>query len=113
DDGSPLWGDVTRTPLGARIIAEPAPPLELDDLVLSIDGLTLSGVSVDQIEQAARSAAPGAGSTLRVLRQGEPQLLTLRVNDESAAADTNLSVERIHYGRGDAAIVRVVIPDVG
>jgi carboxyl-terminal processing protease len=113
DDGSLLWGDVTRTPLGARIIEGPTSPLELDDLVLSINGLTLSGASVDQIEQAARSAAPGAGLTLRVLRQGELQLLTLRVDDEGAVADPNLSVERIHYGRGDAAIVRVAIPDVG
>jgi carboxyl-terminal processing protease len=113
DDGSLLWGDVTRTPLGARIIADPAPPLELDDLVLSINGLTLAGTSVDQIEQAARSAPPQGGLTLRVLRQGEPQLLTLRVVEESAPAEAGLSVERIRYGQAERAVLRVVIPDVG
>jgi carboxyl-terminal processing protease len=113
DEGSRLWGDVTRTPLGARIVADPAPPLEVDDLVLAINGLSLAGASVDQIEQAARSAAPPAGLTLRVLRQGEARLLTLRVEDESSPAVSALAVERIPYGKGEQAILRVVIPDVG
>jgi len=113
DDGSLLWGDVTRTPLGARIVGDPAPPLELDDLVLSIDGLTLAGASVDQIEQAARSAASEAGLTVRVLRQGQPQLLTLRVAEASPPPAAALSVERIGYGANERAVLRVVIPDVG
>jgi carboxyl-terminal processing protease len=113
DDGSLLWGDVTRTPLGARIIGDPAPPLEVDDLVLSINGLTLAGASVDQIEQAARSAPSEAGLTVRVLRQGEPQLLTVRVVEESPPAAAALLVERIGYGRDERAVLRVVIPDVG
>lgn len=113
DHGSPLWGDVTRTPLGARIIADPAPPLEVDDLVLSINGLSLAGASVDQIEQAARSAAPPAGFALRVLRQGEARPLSLRVRDEPAPFESALSVERIRYGAGDRTVLRVVIPDVG
>jgi carboxyl-terminal processing protease len=113
DHGSPLWGDVTRTPLGARIVADPAPPLEVDDLVLSIDGLNLAGASVDQIEQAARSAAPQAGFLVRVLRQGEARPLTLRVEDEPAPIESALSVERIRYGAGDRTVLRVVIPDVG
>jgi carboxyl-terminal processing protease len=113
DDGSPLWGDVTRTPLGARIVSDPAPPLQVDDLVLSIDGLTLAGASVDQIEQAARSAGSSSGFTLRVLRQGETQPLTLHVKDEAPVAEGALSVERIRYGAGDRVVLRVVIPDVG
>jgi carboxyl-terminal processing protease len=112
DGGSPLWGDVSRTPLGARVVSDPAPPLQVDDLVLEIDGLTLAGASIDQIEQAARSAPEHAAQTLRVLRQGEPRLLTLRVEDEQAPETEPLAVERIRYGSGDQVVLRVVIPDV-
>ncbi|MDF3070187.1 MAG: uncharacterized protein K0R38_5788 [Polyangiaceae bacterium] len=112
DGGSPLWGDVARTPLGARITSDPAPPLQVDDLVLAIDGLTLAGASIDQIEQAARSAPSHATQTLRVLRQGEPRLLTLRVADEQVADGEPLAVERIRYGNGDRVVLRVIIPDV-
>lgn len=113
DEGSPLWGAVTRTSLGARIVADAAPPLQIDDLVLSINGLTLSGASVDQIEQAARSADASTGFTLRVLRQGEPQPLTLRVGAEAAPLERALSVERVRYGAGERVVLRVVLPDVG
>jgi carboxyl-terminal processing protease len=113
DAGSPLWGEVTRTPLGARIVDDPAPPLELDDLVLAIDGMTLAGASIDQIEQAARSAGRHAALEVRVLRQGEPRPLSLRVALELVEPTTGLSIERIGYGQHDQVVLRVVIPDVG
>jgi carboxyl-terminal processing protease len=112
DAGSPLWGEIARTPLGARVTSDPAPPLELDDVVLAIDGLTLAGASVDQIEQAARSAPRGGSRTLRVLRQGAPQLLSLHPADEPPSAFEALRVERIRYGQGDQVVLRVVVPDV-
>ena len=113
DAGSPLWGEVTRTALGARVVDAPAAPLELDDLVLAIGGLTLAGASIDQIEQAARSAGDHGALTLRVLRQGEPSVLTLRVANESAAELAGLDFERIRYGRDDETVLRVIVPDVG
>ncbi len=113
DDGSPLWGEVTRTPLGARIVDEPAAPLELDDLVLAINGLSLAGASIDQIEQAARSPAERGALRVRVLRQGEPKLLALRVADKPASETAALDFERIRYGRDDQIVLRVIIPDVG
>jgi carboxyl-terminal processing protease len=113
DDGSPLWGDVTRTPLGARVTDDPAAPLELDDLVLSINGLTLAGASIDQIEQAARSDADHGALDVRVLRQGEAKLLSLRVADQPPNENQELDVERIRYGRDDRVVLRIVIPDVG
>lgn len=112
DAGSPLWGDITRTPLGARVTSDPAPPLQLDDLILAIDDLSLAGASVDQIEQAARSAPHHAVQTLRVLRQGEPRLLSLRMEDEEAPEDAPLEVERIRYGSGDQVVLRIGIRDV-
>jgi len=112
DDGSLLWGEVIRTALGARLVDAPTPPLQLDDLVLSIDGLTLAGASIDQIEQAARSAGDDGSLTVRVLRQGEPQPLSLRVVPEPALELAGLDFERIRYGRDDESVLRVVVPDV-
>ncbi len=111
DGGSPLWGDVARTPLGARVTSDPAAPLELDDLVLSIDGLSLAGVSIDQIEQAARSA-DHEGLTLRVLRDGELRELELGVDQPLAAPGAVLEIEHIRYRRGGERVLRIVIPDV-
>ncbi len=113
DAGSPLWGGVARTPLGARVVDAPTPPLQVDDLVLAINDFTLAGASVDQIEQAARSASGPDGFRLRVLRQGEQQLLSLRVHDATSDQVSGLEVERIRYGRDDQVVLRVIIPDVG
>jgi carboxyl-terminal processing protease len=112
DGGSPLWRDVVRTPLGARVVDDPAPPLQLDDLVLAIDGLSLAGASLDQIEQAARSAAPGGRFELRVLRRGEPGVLSLSVSDQRQPTADALYVERIHAGHDASFVLRVEIPDV-
>jgi carboxyl-terminal processing protease len=113
DDGSALWGEITRTPLGARIVDAPTGPLQLDDLVLAIDELSLAGASIDQIEQAARSAGDHGAFQVRVLRQGEPDLLSLRVAVAPGREVAGLDVERIRYGRDDRAVLRVIIPDVG
>ncbi|HEX2873180.1 MAG TPA: S41 family peptidase [Polyangiaceae bacterium] len=111
DPGSALWRDVTRTALGARIVDGPTPPLQVDDLVLTIDGLSLAGASLDQVEQAARSADDGF--EVRVLRQGESKLLTLRVAAAEPDPDVaRLEFERIGYG-AEQAVLRVIIPDVG
>jgi carboxyl-terminal processing protease len=112
DGGSPLWGEVARTALGARVVAAPSAPLQLDDLVLAIDGFTLAGASIDQIEQAARSAGHDGALSVRVLRQGEPQLLSLRVAAEPAGAQVGLDFEHIRYGRDEQRVLRVIIPDV-
>lgn len=111
DPGSALWRDVTRTALGARIVDGPTAPLQVDDLVLAINGLSLAGASLDQVEQAARSADDGF--EVRVLRQGEPKLLTLRVGAADPAVEiAGLEFERIGYG-AEQAVLRVIIPDVG
>jgi carboxyl-terminal processing protease len=111
DGGSPLWGDVTRTALGARVTSDPAAPLELDDLVLSIGSLSLAGVSIDQIEQAARSADQAA-LTLRVLRQGELRELEIQVQPPLEPPGSALELEHVRYRRGTPPVLRIVIPDV-
>lgn len=111
DAGSPLWGHVTRVPLGARITSDPAPPLELDDLLLGIDDFSLAGASIDQIEQAARSGGEHANLRLRVLRQGEIVELSVAAAEPLAPSGAGLELERIRYGR-DGVVLRVVVPDV-
>ncbi|HEY6079845.1 MAG TPA: S41 family peptidase, partial [Polyangiaceae bacterium] len=113
DGGTPLWADVVRTPLGARVVASPAAPLAIDDLVLAIDGLSLAGASVDQIEQAARSAPSGGRFELRVLRRGEPGLLSLSIAGELELPSDGLHVERIRSGRAGEFVLYVEIRDVG
>lgn len=113
DGGSPLWGDVVRTPLGARVTLDPAPPLELDDVVLAVNGFSLAGASIDQIEQAARSPGPSGRFELRVLRQGEPHLLALSVEPPGESLDPGLRVERIPLGQEAGDVLRVEISDVG
>jgi carboxyl-terminal processing protease len=120
DGGSPLWGDVVRTPLGARVVDAPSPPLQLDDLVLAIDGLSLAGASLDQIEQAARSVPSDGRFELRVLRRGEAGIMTLSVSDQVESDSQGLQVERIRLEQesqasrvGDDFVLRVEIPDVG
>src|SRR6186713_1667983 len=41
-----LWGNMLRTPLGVRVVESPRAPLEIDDLVLSVDGTETAGLSV-------------------------------------------------------------------
>lgn len=112
DAGSPLWADVIRTSLGARVVDDPAPPLQIDDLVLSINGLWLAGASIDQIEQAARSAPVQGQLELRVLRQGESEPLSLAVAvPEPARPESGLDAEHIPYGP-DQTVLYVSIRDV-
>lgn len=112
DLGSPLWGDAARTPLGARVVADPARPLELDDVVLAINGLTLAGASVEQIEQAARTRGSDGSVTLRVLRRGERELLSFAVEVEAPEPEGGLRVEQVRFGAGKQ-VLRIVVPDVG
>jgi carboxyl-terminal processing protease len=132
EDDDRLWGDMLRTALGVRIVDDPTPPLALDDLVLSIEGVPTVGLSVEQVEQLSRaepSAASGERSVV-VLRQGEngPRELVIAPpappesdagietpGDETASGGDELEAELVPYGRGRAAVVsiRYVGDDLG
>jgi carboxyl-terminal processing protease len=111
DAGSPLWGEVARVPVGARVTSDPAPPLELDDVVLAIDDFSLAGASIDQIEQAARADDGQGLRRLRVLRHGEISSLSFGAVEPAEPAGAALQLERIPYGRG-GVVLRIVVPDV-
>ncbi len=106
-----LWGNMLRTPLGARIVDAPRAPLELDDLVLSVDGVLTAGLSVEQVEQLARVDAPRGQSVraVQVLRGDRRSPLDLQVafpEDETLAGEP-LTATRVSYGKGAALVIPV------
>lgn len=115
DTGPRLWYEALRTPIGVRITDGPAPPLELDDLVLAVDDLPMGGLSIEHVEQVARlGAAPDAVlKNVAVLRQGgaAPEAVVVALPDERFIHEgEGLKVERVDYGDGTVAVVH--IPDV-
>ena len=128
-----LWSDMLRTALGVRVVDDPLPPLELDDLVLSIEGVPTVGLSVEQVEQLARAEPQSASGerSVVVLRQGDgsPRELVMppppAPEDASGAGnpppraedspDDELVAELVPYGNGEAAVVaiRYVGDDLG
>jgi carboxyl-terminal processing protease len=115
-DGSPrLWGEVTRTAVGVRVLSEALSPLEDGDLVLSVDGVPTAGMPLEQIEQLGR-LEPEDGRERRVLalhgRDQELSELLVNVTGHLDPGDPGdpLEGERIRFGGGHVLVVR--IPDV-
>jgi carboxyl-terminal processing protease len=119
-DPERLWGDMVRTPLGVRVVDQPSFPLEVDDLVLAVDGVATSGLSFEQVEQLSRvtdARAPEAGvlRELVILRRGEQAPLPITIDgprydaahEDEAFVDDELDVELVPYGRSYAAVVTV------
>jgi carboxyl-terminal processing protease len=115
-DGSPrLWGEVTRTAVGVRVLSEALSPLENGDLVLSVDGVPTAGMPLEQIEQLGRLEPQDAHERRVLALHGRDQKLSeLLVNvtghlDPGDPGDP-LDGERIRFGGGHVLVVR--IPDV-
>ena len=119
-DPDRLWGDMVRTALGVRVADAPVAPLEVDDLVLEVDGVATTGLSFEQIEQLSRvsgAANPNAEPRrLVVLRRGEASPSSLEVppptldelaSDDEVIGTDELDVELVPYGRSYAAVVTV------
>ena len=106
-----LWGNMLRTPLGVRIIAGARAPLEIDDLVLSVDGTETAGLSVEQVEQLARVEPPRGQNvrTVRVLRGQSATALELAVlfpaGDEELA--NGLPATSVPYGDGWVDVITI------
>ncbi|HEY0467856.1 MAG TPA: S41 family peptidase, partial [Polyangiaceae bacterium] len=106
-----LWGNMLRTPLGVRIASGARAPLEIDDLVLSVDGTETAGLSVEQVEQLARVEPPPGQSTrtVRVLRGQSASALELVVafpqGDEEL--ENPLPVTSVRYGDGWVDVITI------
>jgi carboxyl-terminal processing protease len=110
-----LWGNMLRTPLGVRIAANPRAPLEIDDLVLSVDGTETAGLSVEQVEQLARVEPPPGQSTraVRVLRGTNKSALELSVAFPQADEELENALPAAGVRYGDGWVDVITISEVG
>jgi carboxyl-terminal processing protease len=116
-DGEPrLWGEMMRTSLGVRIVDSPARPLELDDLVLEIDGVITAGLSVEHVEELGLSPVDAAAPIkhVQILRQGSSraQAIAVDFDAEQALAPESPSLETVHVPYGSSSALLVRIPEV-
>ncbi|HYQ03844.1 MAG TPA: S41 family peptidase [Polyangiaceae bacterium] len=106
-----LWSNMLRTPLGVRIVENPRAPLEIDDLVLAVDGTETAGLSVEQVEQLARVDPPHGQNarTVRVLRGPTASVLELSVafppSDEEL--ENALPTAGVRYGDGWVDVITI------
>lgn len=120
-----LWAEMTRTALGVRIDRGALPPLADGDVILHIQDVPLSGMSVEQAEQLSllSDVRSGAKAHVAVLRrpagaraaaaEPRPALLELAVSPDAeapGAGPSGLDLDRIRYGDGKVAVI--AIPDV-
>jgi len=106
-----LWGNMLRTPLGVRIVENPRAPLEIDDLVLAVDGTETAGLSVEQVEQLARVEPPQGQNTrtVRVLRGPSASVLDLNVAfpPGEEELENGLPATGIRYGDGWVDVITI------
>jgi carboxyl-terminal processing protease len=110
-----LWGNMRRTPLGVRIVAFARAPLEIDDLVLSVDGTETAGLSVEQVEQLARVEPPQGQNvrTVRVLRGQSSSALELAVAFPQADEELENALPATGVRYGDGWVDVITINEVG
>jgi len=114
---SRLWDKAERTAIGLRIESGAAPPLADGDVILSLAGVALAGLSYEQTEQLGFAAADVHPPAQAVLLRGDgkaPIVTSLdapivEAKGPGAPADdaAELPVERIEYGDGDAVVVTI------
>ncbi len=119
--GAPrLWERHSRTAVGV-VVEGVAPPLEEGDLVLEVGGIATAGLSLEQLEQLTQLESFGGETQrpVRLLRQGErrPRLVEVPLSPSSPplGAPLALPTERIRYGAGEVAVVKLeqVSDDLG
>ena len=116
DTGPRLWGQMMRTPVGVRIVEDPASPLRVGDLVLAVGGIPTAGLSVEQVEQLSRLEAVGGESSrsVELLRRAAASPVKVDVELPGAGDDSppepQLDAIRVPYGNGNVLVVSV--PDV-
>lgn len=117
-----LWSEMTRTALGVRIDQGALPPLINGDVVLSVNGVSLGGMSVEQAEQLSVAADATRLSSLAVtvLRKGQAEPMHLSISPRAPEIDApaqesephTLPVDFISYGGAQAAVIAISdVPD--
>ncbi|HVK65991.1 MAG TPA: S41 family peptidase [Polyangium sp.] len=116
-----LWSEMTRTALGIRIDRGALAPLLDGDVVLSVRGVPLAGMSVEQAEQTAlvEGAPHGPPASVTILRPHVAQPMELVVTSAPAregpalpAEPPALPFDAVRYADGRVAIVTIAdVPD--
>jgi carboxyl-terminal processing protease len=115
-----LWTSSTRTAVGVRLDSGAVAPLREGDVVVSVDGIAVAGLSAEAIDQLAEAPEGTSleGRVVRVVRfadDGKPKVSKLTVHaglsDEPAPPDP-LPAESVAYGSGRALILKLDdVPD--
>jgi carboxyl-terminal processing protease len=115
-----LWGEMTRTASGVRIDHGARDPLHDGDVVVEVNGLVLSGLSVEQDNQASVLGVDRVAH-VTVLRAGAQAPLRLEISPEpvllsppptTSGPDPSVSSREVGYGPTRALVVRVTdVPD--
>jgi carboxyl-terminal processing protease len=107
---SRLWGHAVLTAVGVRVTEAPAPPLALDDVVLSVANMATAGLPLEQVDQLG-FASGDSRSPLEavVLREGKITALEIgRDDDAGAPTDApDLPFERLAFGDGEILVVAI------
>ena len=109
---SRLWGRVVPTAIGVRVTDSPAPPLAVDDVVLSVSRVATAGLPIEQLDQlgfATSDAKTPLGAI--VLRGGKIITIELGKTEDAGAPVRppagDLPNERIAFGEGDILLVEI------
>jgi carboxyl-terminal processing protease len=116
-----LWSEMTRTALGVRVDHGALAPLHDGDVILSIRGVALAGMSVEQAEQSAifSDLPHGPAISIKVLRSGLSTPLELVMQPSApqpvsgkVSEAEDLQLDWIRYGDGRAAVIAIHdVPD--
>jgi len=117
-----LWTASTRTAVGVRLDAGASAPLAERDVIVSIDGVTVAGLSAEAIEQLSETP-DGAGAEPRIVRvlrvsKSDPNKIELHSFDlhvglgDSPSPPEPFPTELVPYGDSRALIVHLAdVPD--
>lgn len=108
---SRLWGRAVPTAIGVRVTDSAAPPLAVDDVVLSVSRVATAGLPLEQVDQLgfATSDAKTPLSAV-ILRAGTIMSVELGKTEDAGApahAGGDLANERIAFGDGDVLVVEI------
>ncbi len=110
---SRLWQSGDFTAIGFRIKDGAAAPFAKGDVLLSVAGVPLAGLPLEQLDQLGFAAAEArTPETAILIREGEaaPRTVSLAAADETppqAREHEPLPAERIAFGDGDALLVTI------
>ena len=120
-----LWDRSSRTALGLRVDSGAAAPLKSGDVILSLAGVPMAGMPLEQMEQlgyaASESKTPAQAVVLRQGERSSRMVVLVREREREIEASSepkassppaalpadDLPVDRIAFGDGDVLVVPI------